>query len=63
MANSLKAVTSPRLTLAADTAEDLMTPNPVSISTNATIHEAIALLVDKGISAAPVIDRAGRPAC
>jgi CBS domain-containing protein len=61
MANSLNAVTSPRLALAADTAEELMTPNLVSVSANATIHEAIALLIDKGISAAPVIDRAGRP--
>jgi CBS domain-containing protein len=61
MANSLKTVTSCRLVLAADTAEDLMTRNPVSINANATVHEAIALLIDKGISAAPVIDRAGRP--
>jgi CBS domain-containing protein len=61
MGNSLKTVMSPRLVLAADTAADLMTPNPVSISADATVHEATALLIDKGISAAPVIDRAGRP--
>lgn len=50
-----------RLTLAADTAADLMTPNPVSIRDVATVREAAALLTDKGISAAPVIDEAGRP--
>ncbi|MBI1913177.1 MAG: CBS domain-containing protein, partial [Planctomycetes bacterium] len=49
------------LTLAADTAEQLMTPNPVSISASASVQEAIALLTDRGFSAAPVIDEAGRP--
>jgi CBS domain-containing protein len=38
-----------------------MTPNPVSIPETATVHEAMALLTDKGFSAAPVIDEAGRP--
>src|SRR5215467_11315579 len=61
MASSLKTVVSSRLVLVGDTAADLMTPNPVSISANATVHEATTLLIDKGISAAPVIDRAGRP--
>jgi CBS domain-containing protein len=61
MAKSTKTAVPPRLVLGGDTAEDLMTPNPVSIGANATIQEAIALLIDKGISAAPVIDRAGRP--
>jgi CBS domain-containing protein len=49
------------LTLNAETAAELMTPNPVSIRNVATVHEAIVLLTDKGISAAPVIDEAGRP--
>lgn len=49
------------LTLTARTAEELMHPNPVSIRDNATIHELVALLTDKGFSAAPVIDEAGRP--
>jgi CBS domain-containing protein len=47
--------------LAAKTAAEIMTPNPISIRQDATIHEAVALLTDKGISAAPVIDNAGRP--
>jgi CBS domain-containing protein len=50
-----------RLVLAADTARDLMHTNPVSIRDNASIQEALALLTDKGFSAAPVIDQAGRP--
>jgi CBS domain-containing protein len=49
------------LTLNVDTAADLMTPNPVSIRDAATVLEAISMLTTKGISAAPVIDNAGRP--
>jgi CBS domain-containing protein len=49
------------LTLQAETAADLMTPNPVSICETDVVQEAIALLIDKGFSAAPVIDEAGRP--
>lgn len=51
----------PRLTLQAETAADLMTTNPVSVREDATLREALALLIDKGYSAAPVIDEAGRP--
>jgi CBS-domain-containing membrane protein len=54
------AAAGTRLSLRAGTAADLMTPNPVSIRDNATIAEAVALFTDKGISAAPVIDEAGR---
>jgi CBS-domain-containing membrane protein len=50
-----------RLELQADTAADLMTENPVSVSETATAREAMATLLDKGFSAAPVIDEAGRP--
>lgn len=59
---TVRKTTSPtRLTLAADTAADLMTPNPVSIRDVATVQEAAVLLTDKAISAAPVIDEAGCP--
>lgn len=51
----------PRLTLYATTAADLMTLSPVSLRADATVREAVSLLVDKGFSAAPVIDEAGRP--
>ncbi len=53
--------TAPRLVLDARTAEDLMTPNPVSIGQLTTVRDATAFLTAKGISAAPVIDGAGRP--
>src|SRR5262249_12782280 len=43
------------------TATELMTPNPVSIQEGALVGEAVALLTDRGFSAAPVIDDAGRP--
>jgi CBS domain-containing protein len=43
------------------TAQDLMTPNPVSIRDSASFAEAVAFLTDTGYSAAPVIDEAGRP--
>jgi CBS domain-containing protein len=49
------------LTLHAETAEELMTPNPLSLYRDATIHEAATFLVNREISAAPVIDEAGRP--
>jgi CBS domain-containing protein len=49
------------LTLGAVTAADLMTPNPVSVRQHATVREAVKLLIDRRVSAAPVIDEAGRP--
>jgi CBS domain-containing protein len=51
----------PRLVLEARTAADLMSPNPVSLRSAATVQEAVAMLTDRGYSAAPVIDAAGRP--
>jgi CBS domain-containing protein len=50
-----------RLVLCAETAADLMVANPVSIRADATIAETIAWMTDKGFTAAPVIDDAGRP--
>ncbi|HLJ97303.1 MAG TPA: CBS domain-containing protein [Gemmataceae bacterium] len=52
---------SDRLMLCADTAAALMTPDPLSIRADAAVREAVAYLTDKGFSAAPVIDGAGRP--
>src|SRR5262245_30603742 len=45
----------------AATAADLMAPNPISLRVDANVTEALALLTDKSISAAPVIDEAGHP--
>src|SRR5262245_59700407 len=47
--------------LHARTVADLMTPNPLSLREDVTLKEAIAFLVDRNISGAPVIDEAGRP--
>ena len=38
-----------------------MVPNPISLREDVTIPEAVALMTDRGFSAAPVIDEAGRP--
>ena len=58
----LKLPEMPRpVTLQAETAADLMTPNPLSVRDTASVREAVAFLIDKGISGAPVIDEAGRP--
>ena len=51
----------PPVVLAADTAADLMTPDPAVIRADATVLEAVRFLGDRGISAAPVVDAAGRP--
>ena len=49
------------LVLRAQTAEELMVPNPISLRAEAGVAEAIKLFTEKGIAAAPVIDEAGRP--
>src|SRR5690242_3459391 len=49
------------LLLNARIAADLMVVDPVSIRSEATAAEAMALFTEKGITAAPVIDDAGRP--
>jgi acetoin utilization protein AcuB len=57
----IKTEKARRLTLDADTAAELMTPNPLSLRDDATVEEAVRFLTDKGFSAAPVIDDTGRP--
>jgi CBS domain-containing protein len=57
----VKSYASGTVALKAQTAAELMTPNPMSIRGDATLHEAVAFLVDRNISGAPVIDEAGRP--
>ncbi len=61
MSTSACCAVSKPLTLHAESAADLMTPNPLSIRASATLREAVAFLIDKGISGAPVIDAGGRP--
>ncbi|MCI0378836.1 MAG: CBS domain-containing protein [Gemmataceae bacterium] len=61
MSNSIAVQAAPTLRLHAETAADLMVPNPISLRAGANVREALVLLTDKGFSAAPVIDDAGRP--
>lgn len=42
-------------------ADDVMSRNPVSIGEGHTVHEAVIFLTERRISAAPVINEAGRP--
>jgi CBS domain-containing protein len=60
MARAQAAVAS-RLFLDAGQASDLMSPNLVSLNADALVAEAIAAVTQRGLSAAPVIDEAGRP--
>jgi CBS domain-containing protein len=53
--------TAARPALLADTAADLMTAPVGSLPDTAIIPEAVALLIEKGFHAAPVVDAAGRP--
>lgn len=55
------AKSAPPMALSARRSTDLMTPNPMSIRQSATVAEAATFLASRGISAAPVIDEAGRP--
>lgn len=48
------------LVLRAETAAQLMTKNPVSLPRDATLVDAGNFLIEREISAAPVIDEAGR---
>jgi CBS-domain-containing membrane protein len=50
-----------RLTLDPVRAAELMTPNPMSLRDEAIVAEAMSWLIEKGFSAAPVIDPSGRP--
>jgi predicted transcriptional regulator len=58
---TLKSPADRTVQLQARTAAELMTPNPLSLRASLTLREAIAFLVDRSLSGAPVIDEAGRP--
>jgi CBS domain-containing protein len=51
---------APTLVLHGETAADVMNPNPASVREGATLREAVRFLTDRGYSAAPVVDQAGR---
>jgi CBS-domain-containing membrane protein len=60
MSRIKQMIQTPRLNLNADTAADLMSPNPISLRHDASVHDAIATLIDRSFDAAPVIDENGR---
>ncbi len=61
MARSQATAVASRLALDAASASDLMTASPVSLNADALVADAIAVMTQRGFSAAPVIDEAGRP--
>lgn len=61
MTATAQAKSQAPLTLRAETAADLMAPNPISIRSDASAEEALFFFTEKGVTAAPVIDAAGRP--
>jgi CBS domain-containing protein len=61
MSGTLIAPDVAPLRLHAALADDVMTANPVSIREELTVHEAVVFLTERRISAAPVINEAGRP--
>lgn len=52
---------TPVLTLEAKTAADLMVPKIVWVRPTTTVPEAVAMLIEKRISAVPVLDENGQP--
>lgn len=48
------------ISLNAKTAADLMTADPISISEDASLQDAAALMTEKGFSAVPVVDAKDR---
>ena len=61
MQTTTKASMSVRCELEELTAKDLMTENPLSVRSDATVDEAIRFFTTKGISGAVVVSESGRP--
>jgi CBS domain-containing protein len=54
------ATRTKRLLLNLETASDLMTPTPITVRAGASVKDAIATMVECGISAVPVVDQKGK---
>lgn len=61
MNHPLRTAPARHLSLRAETAAELMAPDPVSLREDASLEEAVSFFSDRRYSAAPVIDEAGRP--
>jgi CBS domain-containing membrane protein len=59
--SDMTLVTRKPITLQANTAEDLMSRDPVSIRGQANYSEALEFFLERNITAAPVVDESGRP--
>jgi CBS domain-containing protein len=59
--NTIVENRSHRLVLNLQTAAELMTPEPITVRAGATVKEAIGVMVDRGVSALPVVDDDGKP--
>ena len=57
----MTAVSVRPLSLAADTAADLMSPGPPALPFDATFHQALASLIDHNANVAPVVGDRGEP--
>ena len=51
-----------QLTLQAQTIQEIMTPDPITVGLQATLHEVAALMTDARIGALPVLNEEGFPA-
>jgi len=59
----MPAVSDRPLALAAETAADLMRRDVAAISVDATFAQALAVLIDRNLTVAPVVDDRGGPVC
>src|SRR5688500_3110697 len=59
--NAAFTETTNRIALLAKTAEDMMTPNPLSLREHAKVGEAIGFLSSRRYGGAPVTNDAGKP--
>ena len=50
-----------RLSSKASNVSPSLTPQPITVRANATVKQAIGVMVDNGVSALPVVDDDGRP--
>jgi len=61
MSKSVPEANLAPLRLHAMIAADVMSNNPISLGEQLTVHEAVVFLTERRVSAAPVINDAGRP--
>jgi CBS-domain-containing membrane protein len=59
--NTIASPSGWRIKLEALTAADLMSSDPISVRHDAAIYDALVLMTERRINAAPVINEAGRP--